>query len=75
MQTWRIIYPGGDRSKLDMALVFWYEESDWDLASQRQFSYEEEESCREYMVELAQRNNLSYPSGKHDGKDYSAYLD
>lgn len=70
MQTWRIIYPGGDRTRLSMALVFDYEENDWDLASQRRFQFEEESECREYMIELAHKNDLRY-----DGDNNSAYLD
>jgi hypothetical protein len=70
MQKWRVIYPQGDRTRLDIALVFYYEEDDWDLASHREFPYEQENECREYMVELAKRNNLN-----HSGKDNSAYLD
>jgi hypothetical protein len=58
MMSWRVIYPCGDRRRLAIAQVRDYEESDWDIASRQEFSDEEE--CREYMVTLAEDNNLEY---------------
>ena len=66
MLSWMVIYPSGNRNYLDIAQVRDYEKSDWDLASKREF--DDEEECREYMVQLAQENSLRYPGG-------NAYLD
>lgn len=66
MLYWMVIYPRGNRKTLDIAQVRDYEKSDWDLASQREF--DDEDECRDYMKELADRHNLRY-----DGD--TAYLD
>lgn len=66
MLSWMVVYPRGDRSKLDIAQVRDYEKSDWDLASRQEFDSESE--CREYMEELGQRHGLRYSGGR-------AYLD
>lgn len=68
MQNWMVIYPKGNRSMLSIALVFYYEKSDWDLASEREFI--EEENCREYMKYLAKKHNLDYVE-----QNNTAYLD
>jgi len=46
----RVIYPKGDRGKLDTAWVQDYEEIDWAIASRRTFT--EYEAAREYAIEL-----------------------
>lgn len=66
MLYWMVIYPRGNRHCLDIAQVRDYEKSDWDLASRREF--EDEDECRDYMIELAERHNLRYAGSR-------AYLD
>ena len=62
---WMVIYPRGNRSRLDIAQVRDYEKDDWDLASLQTFLYEFD--ARDYMLELADRHGL-----RHSGP---AYLD
>lgn len=53
---WMVIYPRGDRKRLDIAQVRDYEKDEWDLASRETFIYEYD--ARDYMQELAAENNL-----------------
>lgn len=62
---WMVIYPRGDRSRLDIAQVRDYEKDEWDLASRETFIYEYD--ARDYMQELAAENGKG-----HSGP---AYLD
>jgi len=62
MLSWRVIYPSGNRRKLSIAQVRDYEADDWDLASRREF--DDEEECRQYMIELAEDHGLEY-EGQH----------
>lgn len=59
MLYWMVIFPCGDRGRLDIAQVRSYEKSDWALASRREFDSERE--CRDYMLELAEKHDLGYP--------------
>jgi hypothetical protein len=61
-----VIYPCGDRTKLDIAQVRDYQRDEWDLAANISFLYENE--AKDYMRELADRHGL-----RHSGK--TAYLD
>lgn len=53
---WMVIYPRGDRKRLDIAQVRDYEQREWDLASRETFIYEYD--AKEYMQELARENGL-----------------
>ena len=63
---WMVIYPCGNRKRLDIAQVRDYQKDEWDLASQQTFLFEYD--ARDYMIELADRHNLRYEGQK-------AYLD
>lgn len=56
---WMIIYPRGDRTRLDVAQVQDYEKDEWDLASRETFIFEYD--AREYMNELASENGIRSP--------------
>lgn len=60
MLYWRIIFPKGDRSRLDMAQVYDFEDDDYTLASRNKFGEDEQVQCYEYMIELAKKNNLTF---------------
>jgi len=66
MLSWMVIYPNGNRNKLDVAQVRDYEQSDWDIASRRTFHNRED--CIEYMEELSNKHDISYAGQR-------AYLD
>ncbi len=56
-----IIYPCGNRSKLDLAQICYgmeYEESDYAIASRRKF--DNEKDAAEYCKELAIENGLHF---------------
>jgi hypothetical protein len=56
-----IIYPCGNRTKLDLAQISYgmeYEENDYAMASRRHFDNEAE--AAEYCRQLARDNNLHY---------------
>lgn len=53
---WMVIYPGGNRKRLDIAQVRDYEKRDWDLASRETFIYEYD--AKEYMEALAAEHGL-----------------
>lgn len=55
---WMVIFPRGDRTRLDIAQVRDYEREDWDIASRETFIYEYD--AREYMQELARENNKGF---------------
>jgi hypothetical protein len=67
MLEWRVIYPRGNRNRLDIAQVWSYERDDWALASQMSWenTTEGEQQAREYMEELAERHKLDYPGKQH----------
>lgn len=69
MMWWRVIFPKGDRSRLDIAEVSDDEEDDWCIASRKSFN--EEFAAHEYMVILAKQNNLTYSSKR----GYNNFLD
>jgi hypothetical protein len=69
----RVIYPKGDRGKLDTAWVQDYEESDWAIASRRTFT--EYEAAREYAIELAKLHKLKYVGVVPAGCKLHDYLD
>jgi hypothetical protein len=66
MSSWRVIYPGGDRNMLSIAFVYSDEESDYDIASRKEFDTEEE--CEEYAIALVHKYSLKY-------KQEQKYLD
>lgn len=54
--AYMVIYPRGDRSRLDVALVYDYEQDEWDLASLARF--DEQVTAEAYMEKLARQHNL-----------------
>jgi hypothetical protein len=71
-QQWYVVFPRGDKSRLDVALLFDYEEDQWALASRRHF--EEEKEAIQYAKQLATSHNKNYtgppdPDNKHDYLD------
>ena len=70
MLEWRIVYPCGDRTCLDIAQVRSYEKDQWSFASKLSWknTHDGEQHARVYMKELAEKHGLHYP-----GKTY--YLD
>ena len=64
MLDYMIIYPRGDRSRLAVAQVRDYEQSDWALASRRTFG-DDREAAVEYMIELAEEHGLNYEGQHH----------
>lgn len=63
---WMVIYPCGNRKRLDIAQVRDYQRDEWDIASREEFIYEYD--ARDYMYELARENGLR-------GEGMRAYLD
>jgi hypothetical protein len=70
----KVIYPKGDRSKLDVAWVIDYEEDQWAIASRRSFG-DDYETARTYAIELANEHNLQYVGENPDGSKRHDYLD
>jgi hypothetical protein len=71
MQDYRVIYPGGDRTKLKVALVFDYEEDEYALASRRKFDQEtEEDAAHDYAKDLARENGLTFVDERRGHHDY-----
>ena len=66
MLRWRIIYPSGDRTRLNIAQVQSYEEDEWDIASSMYWenTYEGEQEAREHMEYLAEKHSLECPNSK-----------
>lgn len=64
MLNYMVVYPKGDRTRLSVAQVLDYEQSDWALASMQKFGYDKQ-ACREYMIELAEKHNLDYDGKQH----------
>jgi len=58
-----VVFPGGDRTRLNIACVHDSELSDWALASERQFpnTPEGETDCRTHMEVLGKKHGLSFP--------------
>jgi hypothetical protein len=65
-RKWMVVYPRGDRSKIDVAEVGEWDQIDYDLASRREF--EDEVEAALYARKLAEGAKLIY-HGPH------AYLD
>lgn len=55
-RPYMVIYPGGDRSRLDVAYVRWYQKDEWDLASRREFATEAE--AKEYALRLSKNHGI-----------------
>jgi hypothetical protein len=70
----KVIYPQGDRSKLDVAWVRDYEADQWAIASSRSFG-ESYEDARRYAIELAAQHGLQYVGENPDGSKRHDYLD
>jgi len=64
---YRVIYPRGDKSKLAVAFVLDYEESEWKLASTKIF--DECADCKTYAKSLALKYSKEYDGGE-DEQDY-----
>jgi hypothetical protein len=65
---WIVIYPRGDRTRLDVAQARDYEmRSDWDMAYDNWWpnDAEGERECREKMRELAEKYGLRHPGPKY----------
>lgn len=56
MLNWMVIYPGGNRNKLDVAQVWEYEKNEWDLASMRTFEYEKD--AKKYAWKLSKEHGI-----------------
>lgn len=65
MLSWMVIYPGGDRSVIDIAEIRGYEKDEWALASFKEFKTEKEAAiyARQlstvYGISLSSRNNAN----------------
>lgn len=59
-----VIYPRGNRRKLDVAYVRDYEKADWDLASRLCFADEDE--AKAYALELSAKHGIPV-AWKHSG--------
>jgi hypothetical protein len=57
--VYRIVYPGGDRTRLLVATTYDYEEDEYDIASSRKFDDKDEATA--HMVVLAQKHGLDCP--------------
>lgn len=75
MDSYRIVYPGGDKSKITVAAIWDYEVDEYALASRRRFCEEDEEEAYRYAKELAQQNGLQYIPSTDEGYDNNTYLD
>lgn len=51
-QQWIIVFPRGDKSKLDLALAWDYEFDQYDRASRHSWTYEDKETARCYGLKL-----------------------
>lgn len=68
-----VIYPRGDRTKLDVGHVVDYERDDWSLASRIEFDSEAEAAV--HALTLARKFDLDYVGPDPGGGRYQAYLD
>lgn len=66
-QMWMVIYPNGDRTTLDVEMVWDYQTNQWDLASNQRF--DKQETAQDYAAELAMEH------GKKLGFKTSGILD
>lgn len=64
---WKIIYPGGVQSRLDIAEMWDYEESEYSIASRCTFY--NEDAAYGYMVNLAESNGLAYNRKRNEFLD------
>lgn len=64
-QPWMVIYPSGDRTTLDITMVWDYEKDDYALASHKTFMREFD--ARDYAVSLAKAHNLKCRCDPNDG--------
>lgn len=67
--AYRVIFPGGDQSKLATAFVMEYEIDDWAIASRKIF--DDVDECKAYMVQLANKHGLVCEGAPAEGN----YLD
>ena len=68
-----IIYPRGDKDKIDVAHCHDYEKDEYALASRHTFTDEEE--AIEHAMELAKTFSKTYVGNLPDGEKYHDYLD
>jgi hypothetical protein len=68
MQQHRVIYKGGDRTTLTVALVWDYEEDEYALASRERFVDEDAAYAKAY--ELATAHDLKVADGRKGHHDY-----
>lgn len=68
-QQWIIIYPKGNKTKLDMALAFFWEFGDWSRASRQVFECENREEAKEYGRQLAKEHGLEAVGELYDKED------
>ena len=62
IDSYRIVFPRGDRKKLTVAWVLSYEEDEYCFASRECFSDEDEAEKR--MIELAEHHGLEHDGSK-----------
>lgn len=60
-----IVYPCGDRSRLTVATVQWFDENDYDLASHQKFA--DEAGAVEYARELSAKHSIRFEYSKKSG--------
>lgn len=72
MLSWMVIYPRGDRTRLDIAQVRDYERDEWALASPDMFEHEVD--ARKHMLHLAEKHNKIAKTDEHGHKRHD-YLD
>lgn len=68
MDTYHIVYPGGERDKLtviELSIGIKYELSDYDVASRKEF-FDEDEAIL-YAKKLAYKNDKIYVGDDEDG--------
>lgn len=66
------IYPRGNKDQIDIGQDFPWNMDDYSLASRR--SFQNQEDCIEYCIELAKKYNKDYVGPNVDGSTHD-YLD
>ncbi len=69
MLHYRVIYPGGDRTKLSVAQVESHEEDEWALASRELFG-DDEDAAWKYCYALAKKHGLKVEETRVGHHDY-----
>ena len=68
-----IVYPSGDKDKIDVAQCHDYEKDEYSLASRN--SYHDEEEAIIHAMELSKKFSKTYVGNLPDGEKYHEYLD